>query len=106
MMLPVTDQLSREPGAALRLTALLVACALVAGCESDANKYERLHTELVLAESPLRYADWAATQGKPQCPELVSLPTNEYLTRCTEQLDRARTRAALAQRKLNGFMNH
>lgn len=88
----------------MRLAALLVAGVLVAACESDAKKYERLQTDLFNAETPLRIAEEAAAVGKPQCPELVSLPTNAYMDSCTARLSEARTRAALAQRELNRFM--
>jgi hypothetical protein len=83
---------------------LLVLLVLAAACESKEAKYERLQTELAMAESPLRYAEKAGAEGKPQCPELVSLPTNEYLSRCTDQLSEARTRVAMLQRELNQFM--
>lgn len=85
--------------------AVLVLVLTTAGCESNASKYERLRAELDAAEAPLRIADKAAAEGKPQCPELVTMPTNTYLAACTDSLSKARTRAALLHRDMNKFMN-
>jgi hypothetical protein len=98
--------MSRKKEASLTDGLLVAALGLLLiGCESDEKKYERLQSEIYSAEIPLRIADDAAAKGQPQCPELTNLPTNEYLSACTDRLSKARTKVALLQRDMNKFMS-
>ena len=84
---------------------LLGMVILLTACESREAKYERLSNELLLAQFSVSLQREAAVSGKPLCPELSRLPTNEYLRRCGEVTATNRARLALAEREMNRFMS-
>lgn len=85
---------------------LFAALLATAACESSADKYERLNREVLLAGLVVDNDEWARQQGKPVCPELANLPTNQYLSACNDSVVAHDRRRALAQREMNRFMNH
>jgi hypothetical protein len=100
---PLADLTSRAEHAWFRFGLVAAAVALV-GWESDAARLQRLQFELVAAENVV-WADSATrAQGRPVCPDLVNLPTNEYVNQCGGREYVHAVRRTLAVRELNTFM--
>lgn len=83
---------------------LFLAVLLLAACESDKAKYDRLSHELWAADLAVTAESVRAEMHKPICPRLVSLPTNAYTAQCAAQIEEHLSRRALARRAMNQFM--
>lgn len=84
----------------------IIGLLATAACESSAKKYDRLNREVLLAGLAVENDARAREQGKPVCPELLKLPTNQYLSACSDSVSAHERRLALAQREINRFMSH
>ncbi|MFN2636346.1 MAG: hypothetical protein ABR585_04940 [Gemmatimonadaceae bacterium] len=89
----------------MRKQLLVVPLLAIVACESSADKYDRLNREVLIAGLAVGNDERASQQGKPVCPELSDLPTNQYLSACNDSVVAHARRLALAQREMNSFMH-
>lgn len=84
----------------------LFVCGLaaLAGCQSDAAKFERLNGDAVVAQLIVESDHSAIEKGKPVCPDLTELPPKAYMDSCNKRRYAHLTDLALKQRALNKFM--